>query len=84
MILVNILMILVGSVSYKYSMDFASRKEAIKVNLAEREKEQEKRIKHLLYLVALNFYIALTYFLTVEFQPIVFKQLVLNQMLDQT
>lgn len=83
-ILINILVILLGSLSYKYSMDFASRKEAIKVNLAEREKEQEKRIKHLLYLVALNFYIALTYFLTVEFQPIVFKQLALNQMLDQT
>jgi hypothetical protein len=84
MILINIVMIMFGSLSYKYSMDFASRKASIKVNLTQREKDQEKRIKHLLNLVALNFYIALTYFLTVKFQPFVFKQLSLNQMLDQT
>ncbi|AYF99842.1 TraM recognition domain-containing protein [Lactococcus allomyrinae] len=83
-IVICITTIFLGSLAYKYSMDLASRESALKQDPKTKIKVQEKRIKAYLYLIASNFYIAVTFFLTVELQPLIYTQLATNQLLNES
>jgi hypothetical protein len=82
--IICITIIFIGTLAYKYTIDLASVEPALKTDPKTKIKVQERRIQQLIYLVAINFYIALTFFLTVTIQPFVYSELMTNQMLSST